>query len=137
MNKNLQAIIFIISFLMFCACNEHNKESRQKADIQVFENSDEQIKAITTITLKPNAYESVSPLFEKIIAGSQAEEGCIYYDLHKELGDTTNTKFIMLEVWLDQAALDAHNEQLHYKTFLQTSVDYVEDIKTTAFKVAK
>lgn len=138
MNKRLFILISLTSVLAFSACNKPSKDiNNDRATVQPFANTEAQMKVVAEITLKPNALESMNPVFEKVIAGSQAEEGCIYYDLHKDTADSTDTKFVMLEIWQDQAAIDAHNESQHFKTFVQTSDDYIENMKVTVLKVAK
>ena len=47
-----------------------------------------------------------------LVAGSQAEEGCIEYDLY-ENKDAPNS-FVFIEKWKDEAALDAHTKMDHY-----------------------
>lgn len=96
-----------------------------------------ELKIVAEIHLKPEAFESIKPAFEKLIAGSQAEEGCIYYDLHADVTDTTNTRFMMIETWKDQEAIDFHNESDHYKIFQKVAKDYVDTTIVTVLKVAK
>lgn len=57
------------------------------------------------------------------------DKGCIQYDLHRVV-DTTN-EFCFIETWEDQAALDAHMEASHYKSFKAYVEDKVEDVKLT------
>lgn len=129
-------IIALFSFsLCLSSCDKKNESSDKEVQCQI--HSENELKIVAEITLKPNAMESMRPVFEKVIAASQAEEGCIYYDLHKNTADTTNTKFVMLETWKDQAAIDLHNESQHFKTFVQTAGDYIDDMKVTVLKIAK
>ena len=48
----------------------------------------------------------------ELVAGSQAEEGCIEYDLY-ENKDAPNS-FVFIEKWKDEAALEAHTKMEHY-----------------------
>ncbi|WP_220387291.1 putative quinol monooxygenase [Agreia bicolorata] len=50
------------------------------------------------------AYERLAPLV-------RAESGCIQYDLHRVAGD--DDRFLLLEQWETQAALDAHDAAPH------------------------
>ena len=103
----------------------------------ILSNMENQLKIIAEITLKPGTAQAMKPIFEKVIAGSQAEEGNVYYDLHKDIADTTDTKYVMLEVWKDQVAIDIHNETPHFKAFVQASSDYVADMRVVIVKVVK
>lgn len=89
----------------------------------------EKVKIVAEITLKPNTWEVMKPIFDDLITNSQAEAGCISYDLHIDITDTTNTKFVMLETWKDQTAIDLHNESAHFTTFNQVAADYIANIK--------
>ena len=136
-----KAPLFVIILLaLICglfACEKQNQTTANENAPSCQTDAENQLKIVAQITLKPNAMESMRPVFEKVIAGSQAEEGCIYYDLHKEVSDSTNTKYVMLEIWKDQAAIDLHNESQHFKTFVQTASDYLEGLNITVLKVAK
>lgn len=137
MSKKISfTIILLTVFMVFFACKKQNETAKERPNT-CYTDLDNQLKIVAEISLKPNAMESMRPVFEKVIAASQAEEGCIYYDLHKDVSDTTNTRYIILEIWKDQQAIDAHNESQHFKTFQQTSGDYIEDLKITVMKVSK
>ena len=44
------------------------------------------------------------------------DEGCIQYELCKEVGDPT--AMAMIEAWEDQASLDAHMKSEHFQTIV-------------------
>ncbi|ADU31021.1 putative quinol monooxygenase [Evansella cellulosilytica] len=62
--------------------------------------------------------EEVKPL----ITGSQAEEGNITYRLYEDT--EAPNQFVMLEEWVDQKAIDIHNETEHFKNFGKKAKDY-------------
>ncbi len=72
---------------------------------------------VATITARDGNQALVRAALEAIVPPSRAEEGCIRYDLHVDLGD--HASFIMLEAWRDQAALDAHEATPHFQALLQ------------------
>lgn len=127
--------ITLLSIFSLSSCtNTTNESVENRSAINL---SGDELKIVAEIYLKPDAFKSMKPIFEKVIAGSQAEEGCIYYDLHSDVSDTTNTKFMMLEVWKDQAAIDIHNETPHYKNFSKVAKDYIDSLKVTVVQVSK
>lgn len=131
MKQVLYTLLLLV--LGFSSCtNEISKDTHVLSEL-----SGDELKIIAEIYLKPDAFKSMKPVFEKLIAGSQAEEGCIYYDLHIDIADTTNTRFVMLETWKDQEAIDAHNESEHYKNFSRVGKDYIDSTKVTIVKVSK
>lgn len=50
-----------------------------------------------------------------MIDSSNAEPGCISYQLYQNPYD--NTKFIFVEAWKDQAAIDTHFSMSYFKAF--------------------
>ena len=51
-------------------------------------------------------------LAKPLVAASQAEEGNVFYQLHRSLTDPEELVFI--EAWRDQQAIDAHNASSHF-----------------------
>lgn len=131
MKQVFYALLFLV--LGLSSCTNKIANNTQTAN----ELSGDELKIIAEIYLKPDAFKSMKPVFEKLIAGSQAEEGCIYYDLHIDIADTTNTRFVMMETWKDQEAIDTHNESEHYKNFSRVAKDYIDSTKVTVVKVSK
>ena len=71
----------------------------------------EEVKLIVMIEVMPgkrdtqlNAYKRLKPLVE-------AESGCLKYELFCDAAD--ENKFILIEKWSSQAALDAHDLSEH------------------------
>lgn len=120
------------------SCNKQNPEINEKpSEAPYVALSGDELKIIAEITLKPNVSEAMKPIFEKVVSASQAEDGCIYYDLHQDISDTTNTKFVMVEIWKNQEAINSHNETPHFNTFKQASADYIDNMKVSILKISK
>lgn len=130
--KQVFYTLLLLVFGLFSCTNKIAKNTPTSNEM----NGDE-LKIIAEIYLKPDAFKSMKPVFEKLIAASQAEEGCIYYDLHIDIADTTNTRLVMIETWKDQEAIDAHNESDHYKNFSRVGKDYIDSTRITILKVSK
>jgi quinol monooxygenase YgiN len=47
---------------------------------------------------------------------SLAESGCLQYDLHQDRDDPE--RFVMVEQWRDQAAIDQHDASAHFQHFI-------------------
>nr|WP_263326848.1 putative quinol monooxygenase [Neobacillus sp. Marseille-Q6967] len=67
------------------------------------------------IKVKSEHRETFLDLVKNVIAGSQAEEGNISYNLYEDT-QQENT-FVMLEEWKDQQATEFHVKTPHYKSF--------------------
>ena len=117
------------------SCNNQQPENKTNKPVVIL-NSDE-LKIIAEIFLKQGTYDLMKPIFEKVVKGSQAEDGCIYYDIHQDVSDTTNTKYVMVEIWKDQNAIDIHNETPHFNEFKEASKNYIDKMNVTILKVAQ
>lgn len=53
----------------------------------------------------------------------EAEPGCHRFDVHRERSEPS--LFFLLEVYADQAALDAHRASAHYLAFRADTEDWV------------
>ncbi|MCP1659749.1 putative quinol monooxygenase [Neisseria perflava] len=73
------------------------------------------IKIVALITVKPEYRETLAAQFKELVKASRAEEGNISYDLHQETGNPD--RFIFVENWKSQAAVDAHNASAHFQAF--------------------
>lgn len=75
------------------------------------------IKIVALITVKAEYAETLATQFKELVRASRAEEGNISYDLHREISNPN--RFVFVENWKSQAAIDAHNASGHFRTFLQ------------------
>jgi quinol monooxygenase YgiN len=66
-----------------------------------------------------------------MIDSSNAEPGCISYQLYQNPYD--NTKFIFVEAWKDQAAIDTHFSMSYFKAFGPTVQDWL--LQPTEIKI--
>jgi quinol monooxygenase YgiN len=70
------------------------------------------LKVIAQDFIKPEAVDTVLPLYRELVAATRAEPLCIAYDLFEDRKDPGH--FIFVEEWPDQAALDAHCQTEHF-----------------------
>ncbi len=78
-----------------------------------------------TFIAKENDTEKMKELLTTMVKASQAEEGCLFYhicQLKKE-----PRKFIVLESWRDEAALDFHKNSAHYKYYKTNFEPFCEE----------
>jgi quinol monooxygenase YgiN len=66
----------------------------------------ETIFLVANLTAKTGKVEDLQKEIEAIIPEVQKEPGCISYHLHVDRGNPN--RLVMLEVWENRAALDAH-----------------------------
>lgn len=71
------------------------------------------LKVIAEDFIKPEAIETVLPLYRELVEATKKEPLCIAYDLYvdeKEAGH-----FIFIEEWPDRSALDTHCASEHFQ----------------------
>lgn len=73
------------------------------------------LKIIATIVAKAEFTDDVLKALHKVTDATRKEEGNISYTLHKNTAD--ELKFIILEEWKSQEAIDFHNQTVHFQTF--------------------
>ena len=66
-----------------------------------------------TYTFPEEKADEVERLFRELRAASLREAGCLGYEVCRGDADAPGT-FVLYEKWADQAALDAHYEQVHF-----------------------
>ena len=57
----------------------------------------------------------------------EAESGCHRFDIHQETDDPT--LFLLIEIYADKAAFDAHRNSPHFLQFREDVKDWVVDRK--------
>ncbi|MGX8941393.1 putative quinol monooxygenase [Symbiopectobacterium sp. Eva_TO] len=71
------------------------------------------LKVIAEDFIKPEAIETVLPLYRELVETTKKEPRCIAYDLYIDEKDIGH--FIFIEEWPDRAALDEHCASEHFK----------------------
>lgn len=73
------------------------------------------VYVVTYLDVTPPAVEAVMTAFRAEVAASSADEGCEGVQVLSELG--RSDRFVILEMWKDQAAFAAHSKAPHVKKF--------------------
>ncbi|MBC8530500.1 putative quinol monooxygenase [Gehongia tenuis] len=74
--------------------------------------------------VKPGCKAAYIAAARELIEKSQAEPGCLTYDLYEDLNDPST--LTMIEFWKDQAAIDAHNASPHFTTIVPKLAEFRE-----------
>ncbi|MDO3413180.1 putative quinol monooxygenase [Saccharibacillus sp. CPCC 101409] len=72
--------------------------------------------------IKPEKREAFLQTVQPLVAGSQAEEGCLRYTLAQDASSLD--RFTMIEVWADEAAVERHNASPHFTGFFKVANDF-------------
>lgn len=70
------------------------------------------IEVVAILDAAPDHAQTVAGILAALVAPSQAEPGCLLYELRKDRADPH--RFVFIETWENQAALDAHEQTAHF-----------------------
>ncbi len=76
---------------------------------------------IATVPGKPDRREEITALLSKAAAASRGDAGCVSYAFHVDLEDPD--RYVSVEVWQDQASLDAHFTSPHLAELFTAGAD--------------
>jgi quinol monooxygenase YgiN len=80
---------------------------------------------IAKVKVKPDKVKAFTEAAKEIIEKSNKEAGCKFYQLYQDPYE--NTKFIFVEEYKNQAAVDAHFASDYFKTFGPKIADMVAE----------
>ncbi|MDD4514948.1 putative quinol monooxygenase [Massilibacteroides sp.] len=113
--------LIVAGSALFSSCKQQPAQTEEIVKTPIIEKTVElpkdALRIVAIVTLKD---ESFTADFEKaasaVVAGSRAEEGCVYYELGKS---NTPLTYAFIEVWKSQEAINIHNETTHFKAFVE------------------
>jgi quinol monooxygenase YgiN len=73
------------------------------------------VKVIAFVTVKPGQEDAFVAAAKVCVAASRAEPGVLHYDLWREAEGAQ--RFVFNELYVDQAAVQAHMGSDHFKAF--------------------
>ena len=77
------------------------------------------IQIVALVTVKPEYTEALAAQFKRNWSKPAVQkEGNISYDLHQEIGKPN--RFVFVESWKSQAAIDEHNASEHFQNFVKS-----------------
>ncbi len=82
-----------------------------------------QTKRVTFIA-KEGCEDTMKALLSAMVIPSQAEDGCEFYEIVQY--EDNRRKFMAIETWRDDAALDGHKSTEHYKVYKSSYEQYCD-----------
>ncbi len=89
-------------------------------------------KSVTFIA-KEGCEEKMKELLSAMVKPSKAEDGCIFYEIFQYKNNPR--KFMAVETWADETALDGHKNSAHYKVYKSSYEPYCEEKYTDELEV--
>jgi len=77
-----------------------------------------------TFIAKEGAEAKMRELLSAMVVPSKASDGCIFYDIFQY--ESNPRKFMAVESWRDEAALDGHKASAHYAEYKSSYEPYCE-----------
>lgn len=75
------------------------------------------------LSCKPEKQAEYEAFIGKLVAASRAESGNLAYSHFKKLN--ADNEYAIIEHWRDDAAIEAHNQTVHFQQFLKHISDFV------------
>lgn len=87
------------------------------------------VTVVASLAIQPGHEAEARRASKQAVQQTRSEEGCLRYELFEDLQDPL--KMVMLEVWQDSAALQAHADGPAFKTLVAAIGDTVRiDVST-------
>jgi quinol monooxygenase YgiN len=137
MKTKILVLLIIVAFI-YAGCN--NKKTTTTMTSQIADTvkkvPDYGMMIVARLSIKPDKIKNFTEAAKEMIENSNKEAGCRYYQLFQDPYD--NTKFVFVEQYDNQAAVDAHFAADYFKAFGPKIGDYVvEPAKIKIVSVAK
>jgi len=88
-----------------------------------------------TFIAKEGSEDKMKELLSAMVIPSKAEDGCEFYEIVQY--ENNRRKFMAIETWRDEAALDGHKASEHYKIYKSSYEPYCEHKYTDELEVLK
>ncbi len=100
-------LIMLLSVMAFASCSQ---------------SSTKRVVVVAKTFVKPEAVELFKAAGKEIVLNTQKEEGCIRYNLHQDVSDST--VFLFYEEYVDMAAFESHKQQPHFAKFKEATSQF-------------
>jgi quinol monooxygenase YgiN len=116
MKVKLFVLLFCIALVAGSCGNKNTGIEVQGTELQAAAAVvDSKMMIIAKLTIKPERAKDFIEAAKDIIQKSNTETGCSYYQLFQDPYD--NSKFVFVEEYKNQAAVDAHFAAEYFKAF--------------------
>jgi quinol monooxygenase YgiN len=86
-----------------------------------------------TFVAKEGCEAKMKELLSAMVAPSKAEEGVLFYEIFQY--ENNKRKFMAVETWRDESALDGHKASAHYKIYKSSFEPFCEEKYTDELEV--
>ena len=125
MKTKLMVIIFSVALLSTSYGNVNTVKNMQNKENPKQSSDEFGMMIVANVSVKPEKVKAFTEAAKEIIEKSNKEPGCKSYQLYQDPYNTT--KFIFVEEYKNQAAVDAHFASDYFKAFGPKIKDLVQD----------
>jgi len=86
-----------------------------------------------TFIAKEGCEDKMKELLSAMVKPSKKEQGCLFYEIVQY--ENNRRKFMAVETWENEAALDGHKSSEHYAVYKSSYEPYCEDKYTDELEV--
>jgi quinol monooxygenase YgiN len=86
-----------------------------------------------TFIAKDGCEEKMKELLSAMVIPSKAEVGCLFYEIFQY--ENNRKKFMAVETWANEVALDGHKASEHYKVYKTSYEPFCEEKYTDELEV--
>ncbi|MDD2698161.1 MAG: putative quinol monooxygenase [Arcobacteraceae bacterium] len=86
-----------------------------------------------TFIAKDGCEEKMKELLSAMVIPSKAEVGCLFYEIFQY--ENNRKKFMAVETWANEIALDGHKASEHYKVYKTSYEPFCEEKYTDELEV--
>lgn len=83
------------------------------------------IRIVAALLAKNGQEHEVEQILRACVQPSRAEDGCLSYILHRSIEQAG--RFVFVERWASQAAIERHRLMPHYTTMANALTDLLDD----------
>lgn len=91
-----------------------------------------ELKIVAVITAQKEYQKDIEKALHNVVDGTRTEEGNVSYDLHVDIKNPL--KYIIIEVWKSQEALNIHNATVHFNEFKKAIEGKIEGLDIDVIK---
>ena len=125
MKAKLLVLLFILALISSTYGSKKTGENAKgTANLIQATATDYGMMIVAKLTIKPEKIKAFTDAAKDIIEKSNKEPGCKSYQLYQDPYD--NTKFVFVEEYKNQAAVDAHFAADYFKAFGPKISDFVQ-----------
>jgi len=78
---------------------------------------DETLTIVATVVVKSEYKDDVLKAIKAVVDATRKEPGNIFYEVFEDVKNPL--KFVFIETWKSQAAIDTHNKAAHFNDFVK------------------